>query len=505
MVDYSVAPPKANFEHRHGDGLAESFRRVTATGVDSTSGWRGFLLSMLRTTDLVTVVASLALAHLVRFGLSDHLVARSDFEYYALGVLIGAIWIFCLAAVRSRDFRTLGVGLTEYGRVVRATFLTFGGVAIVSLVMNFDVARGYLAVAFPVGTVLLVLERFAWRSWLIAQRRDGRFSSGTLVVGRLAEARRVLELLGRNPNAGYRAVGVAYTEQVAGEGHRAAGGLPVLDYVNLVELIKEHGVTAVLVAGELPGGPDEMRQLGWLLENSGVELILASKLTDVAGPRIYVQPVDGLPLVHVDLPRYSGVQHLAKRVTDVVISTVALALFMLPMLVIAALVKLDSPGPILFRQQRIGVRGTSFTIYKFRSMAIDAEARKVALADLNEGSGLLFKIRLDPRITRVGRVIRRYSLDELPQLFNVLIGDMSAVGPRPPLPEEVSKYADRVMRRLLIKPGLTGLWQVSGRSRLSWDESVRLDLFYVENWSVVGDIMILLRTASAVLGRDGAY
>jgi exopolysaccharide biosynthesis polyprenyl glycosylphosphotransferase len=261
----------------------------------------------------------------------------------------------------------------------------------------------------------------------------------------------------------------------------------------------------VIVAGELPGGRDAIQDLGWRLENSKTELILTSRLTDVAGPRIHMRPVDGLPMLHVDLPQYAGLNHTIKRGIDLALAGFAVLLLSPVLAAVALAVRLDSPGPVLFRQERIGVAGRSFTMFKFRSMVIDAEARLAALAAQNEGSGLLFKMRDDPRITKVGAFIRRYSLDELPQLFNVLNGSMSLIGPRPPLPREVVAYEGRVNRRLLIKPGITGLWQVSGRSNLSWEESVKLDLYYVENWSITTDFMILLKTVRAVLHSDGAY
>jgi exopolysaccharide biosynthesis polyprenyl glycosylphosphotransferase len=216
------------------------------------------------------------------------------------------------------------------------------------------------------------------------------------------------------------------------------------------------------------------------------------------------RPVEGLPMVHVDLPRFSGFNYSIKRAFDVVAGGLALLVASPVMLVVALAVKADG-GPVLFRQRRVGMRGGHFAMLKFRSMVVDAEARRDELMHLNEGAGLLFKLRDDPRVTRVGRVIRRLSLDELPQLFNVLRGDMSLVGPRPPLPAEVDRYEGRVNRRLLIKPGITGLWQVSGRSGLSWEESVKLDLWYVENWSLTNDLMILLRTARTVVAHEGAY
>ncbi len=209
--------------------------------------------------------------------------------------------------------------------------------------------------------------------------------------------------------------------------------------------------------------------------------------------------------MHVELPNYDGGKHLLKRMLDVTLASLALLVLIPVFLVVAAAIRRDSAGPVLFRQVRVGRNGGTFRMLKFRSMVSTAEADLLDLLDQNEGSGPLFKLKNDPRITRVGRTLRKYSIDELPQFWNVLVGDMSLVGPRPPLPAEVQGYEDHVHRRLFIKPGLTGMWQVNGRSNLSWEESVRLDLYYVENWSLTGDLIILWRTFRVLVAPVGAY
>ena len=250
----------------------------------------------------------------------------------------------------------------------------------------------------------------------------------------------------------------------------------------------------------------DLRRLSWELEGSGISLVVAPSLTDVAGPRIHIRPVSGLPLLHIEEPDFSGGRRLLKSVADRGIALVSLVLLAPLFALLALLVRLDSEGDVMFRQTRVGVDGRDFTIFKFRSMYRDAEQKLSALMEANEHTdGPLFKMKQDPRITRMGRWLRRFSLDELPQLVNVAKGDMSLVGPRPPLPSEVSQYGLDVRRRLLVKPGLTGLWQISGRLHLSWDESVRLDLHYVESWSLALDAMILWKTVAAVVRRHGAY
>jgi exopolysaccharide biosynthesis polyprenyl glycosylphosphotransferase len=283
--------------------------------------------------------------------------------------------------------------------------------------------------------------------------------------------------------------------------------VPVLaGYESVAQAAAAAEVDAVIVASQFHDDGEFVRKLGWSLEGSGADLVLASRLVDVAGPRVRFTPVQGLPLIHVDIPRFEGGKHVLKRLVDVVGAASALLLLLPVFAIVALLVKHDDGGPVFFRQTRVGRDGSLFQMVKFRSMVTDAEARLAELrAAADDGSGLLFKLKDDPRITRVGRVLRKYSIDEFPQFWNVLVGDMSLVGPRPPLPREVAEYEGAVGRRLYIKPGLTGLWQISGRSDLSWDESVRLDLFYVENWSLTGDLMILWRTVRVVLHPVGAY
>ncbi|MDQ0689822.1 exopolysaccharide biosynthesis polyprenyl glycosylphosphotransferase [Arthrobacter sp. W4I7] len=277
------------------------------------------------------------------------------------------------------------------------------------------------------------------------------------------------------------------------------------DPKSIVEALEACGADAVAVSAGVQLHPQTLRHLGWELAARNIGLIMAPALTDIAGPRIHTQQVAGLPLIHVTTPTLEAGQRVAKRLFDLLAAGLLLLLASPAMILIAALLRLDSAGPVFFRQERVGMEGNHFYMLKFRSMTVDAEARLAELAQRNEGSGPLFKMKNDPRVTRIGGFLRRFSLDELPQLLNVLSGTMSLVGPRPPLPREVEAYESDVRRRLLVKPGLTGLWQVSGRSNLSWQDSVRLDLYYVENWSLAGDLVILFRTVRAVFGSTGAY
>jgi exopolysaccharide biosynthesis polyprenyl glycosylphosphotransferase len=268
---------------------------------------------------------------------------------------------------------------------------------------------------------------------------------------------------------------------------------------------REAGADTIVVASTPDDDRDFVRRLGWELEGSAAELVLCNRLTDVAGPRLSLRPLDGLPLVQVKIPEFEGGIHAIKRGMDVVLSLLALLPIALIAPFVAVAIKLDSRGPVLFHQLRVGRDGRQFSMLKFRTMVVDAEERRAELLAQNDGAGPLFKVKRDPRVTRVGAILRRFSIDELPQFVNVLRGDMSIVGPRPPLPNEVTSYDGSVYRRLYIKPGITGLWQISGRSDLTWADSVRLDLRYVENWSIATDVMIMWRTAKVMMAPKGAY
>jgi exopolysaccharide biosynthesis polyprenyl glycosylphosphotransferase len=284
------------------------------------------------------------------------------------------------------------------------------------------------------------------------------------------------------------------------------GGVPVVgDVDKIVQAVDTVGahVVAVVSHPDLAGG--SLRRLSWALEERGVELVVSPGIVEVAGPRLSIRPVAGLSLLHLERPTFGGARRVVKTVFDRVLATVLLVLVSPLVGALALAVRLTSPGPVFFRQERVGVDGRRFTMLKFRSMVVDAEQRRPALGELDQGNGPLFKIHSDPRVTRVGALLRRFSLDELPQLINVVRGDMSLVGPRPPLPEEVAAYDDVAVRRLRVRPGMTGLWQVSGRSDLSWEESLRLDLRYVDNWSMALDLSILWRTWRAVFRGAGAY
>jgi exopolysaccharide biosynthesis polyprenyl glycosylphosphotransferase len=315
----------------------------------------------------------------------------------------------------------------------------------------------------------------------------------------------VIRQIQQKSGAGYNVVGAVVSDVDAHSVTTGQKPVPVLGMHEVAKVARNVGADTVIIAGQPKGGANFIRNLAWQLEGTATDLVLASQLTDVAGPRIHFRPVEGLPLIHVEIPQFEGGKHVLKRAFDIVASGAGIVLLAPMFLVIALLIKLEDGGPVFFRQERVGRNQHTFKMVKFRSMVTTAETDLATLVEKNQGNGLLFKLKDDPRVTGVGRVIRKYSLDEFPQLWNVLIGEMSLVGPRPPLPREVESYESHVRRRLYIKPGLTGMWQVNGRSDLSWDESVRLDLYYVENWSLTGDLMIVWRTVKVLLKPVGAY
>ena len=474
--------------------------------------WARNYATRLVITDLVVIAWAVVGTQIAWFGTLDAQLNISKYRggfalnYSLVSVILIVAWVTFLAMFGTRDSRVIGTGNNEYKRVVDATVRLFGIVAIFAFLFQLDLARGYIILALPVGTLALIASRWIWRQWLSAQRSRGFFSSRVLLVGSRVSVTAIAKDLNRVPQAGYVVVGACIPGDTIGE--YLLGQIPVSNNLDKLQATMDlAGADTVVVTSsdELP--PERIRELSWSLEPGRQHLVLAPSLTDVGGPRIHMRPVAGLPLIHVETPRYEGLKRFSKRAFDI-LSSAVLILLLSPVLAAAAMgVRLSTPGGVLFRQDRVGLNGEHFKMLKFRSMVIDAESQLGALQGLDKVSdnAVMFKMKNDPRVTPIGRFMRRFSLDELPQLFNVLGGSMSLVGPRPPLDREVAIYEHHVHRRFLVKPGITGLWQVSGRSNLSWEDTVRLDLYYVENWSITGDLMILWRTARAVLARDGAY
>jgi exopolysaccharide biosynthesis polyprenyl glycosylphosphotransferase len=425
---------------------------------------------------------------------------------YVIGsAVFPLLWVIVVAANRAYEPRFTGVGTEEFRRVLHAGVALMAVVAFVSYATGAEIARGYVVIVIPLVIVLDLLARWLLRNRLYRQRRAGNCLHRTLVVGAPWAVSDCVRQLRNETNHGLHVVGVCLP-QGAERPDDLDPSVPVVGhYGTVAQAVACIDADTVTVLSNTDLAGPALQRLAWSLETSGTELVVGSGLVEVAGPRITVRPVAGLPLLHVERPRLSGAGRVTKAIYDRALAALALVLLAPVFVAICVWIKLDDRGPAFFRQTRVGLNGKEFTLFKFRTMVLDAEDKKVELLRYNDGDGVLFKMRHDPRITQVGRVLRRWSLDELPQLLNILLGHMSLVGPRPPLPDEVALYGDDVRRRLLVKPGLTGLWQVSGRSNLSWEESVLLDLRYVENWSLPLDLHILWRTGKAVIRGVGAF
>jgi exopolysaccharide biosynthesis polyprenyl glycosylphosphotransferase len=427
--------------------------------------------------------------------------------YLLLSALLPVALLLALAGNRAYERRLLFVGTEEYQRVLGAGLGLTAIVALLSYAFEFRLARGYLLIALPVATLVCLLGRFAHRRALHEAREAGDCLRRVVVVGHELAVVAISRQLRRERYHGLDVVGACLPPYRPGAGHDGqVGDLPVHGtFSDVARAVRLAGADTVIVLSCPEFDGYRLRRLAWQLERDDVDLIVASSLVDVAGARTTIRPVDGLPMLHVEHPTLSGARRVVKAAFDRA-GAVLLILALAPVLAgVALAVRIGSPGPVFFRQVRVGQYGREFLIYKFRTMHVDAERRLAEIRHLNEQDRVLFKMRDDPRVTGIGRLLRRFSLDELPQLFNVLGGEMSLVGPRPPLPQEVAAYPDDARRRLVVRPGMTGLWQVSGRSDLPWEEAVRLDLRYVENWSLTMDLIILLRTLAAVCRGSGAY
>jgi len=421
--------------------------------------------------------------------------------------LFPLVWVLALALNRTYEHRFVGNGSEEYKRLLHAGVTLLAVSATLAFADGadgpaFPTHRRLIVFGIPLAMALSLVMHWVARQSLHRVRGKGHCMQRVVVVGLERSVAELVRTVRREPYAGLQIVAACIDNPRGDE----VEDVPVLgDSDHVLDVLERTGADTVAVTSWSEVSQSDLRRLSWDLEGTGVSLLVAPRLADVSGPRIHIRPVAGLPLLNVEEPEFSGVRRIVKGGLDRLLALCAVVILLPLFFCIALAVRLTSPGPVLFRQVRTGRHGRPFVIHKFRSMYVDAEERLHSLRDENDHDGVLFKMRNDPRVTPVGRLLRRYSLDELPQFFDVLFGRMSLVGPRPPLPSEVAKYPLDVRRRLIVKPGVTGLWQVSGRSDLSWDDSVRLDLLYVENWSLAFDITIMLKTFLAVLRREGAY
>jgi exopolysaccharide biosynthesis polyprenyl glycosylphosphotransferase len=508
LLDDSPTVPLDSLDLASDDHLAN---RAVSVPVDKRfTAWSRRYLIAIATAD--AVVGGIAAA--LPASISDTLSWGNRVAMLCLVSLV--VWPAAIALCRGYRRNRIGVGFDEPGAVMRAGMLVVVAVAIPAGFMA--VPAGSLdpdgaltlyallklvATGTPFAVLLSLLVRFFARRILHFLQRQGRSLRHVLVVGSFGAAQQLSERIQREPDTGMKVIGLCLPSTELPR--PVVDGIPVLGSLRQVpEVVRSMGCDAVAVTSDDATRYNYLRELAWSLEGVGVELLVDPGLVEVAGPRMHIRPLMGFPLLHVEEPHFKGWRWAIKRVSDIVLTSIGLLIISPVMLAIAAGVKFQDGGPVIFRQARIGREGKPFTMLKFRSMVVDAEERKLELMEHNEGKGGLFKLSQDPRVTRLGQFLRSFSLDELPQLFNVLGGSMSLVGPRPHLASELAQMPSEASRRSLVTPGLTGLWQVSGRSDLEGDDAIRLDLRYVENWSLSLDLQILWKTISAVMAKRGA-
>lgn len=470
-------------------------------GSRESARWEAAYRQAVRISDIVLLTISL------RVGLmfTDGRLFVGPGATGGLAAIVGLTLLCCLWWFRAWDRRILGQGAEEFRRMGTAVFAAIVIMGLTALAADIGNLRPYVFIVLPVTGGILIVGRYAMRRALHSQRGKDRCMHAVIAAGSIGEVADLIRRTRSERHNGWCITAVCVPETgtdlpVDVEGVPVAGLLE-----DLASLVSTGRYRVVAVTPDAYWTRRRLQQLSWDIEGSAADLVVSPGLMEVTGPRLHVAPVYGLTMLRVSQPTFTGGRYVFKAVVDRILAASALVLVAPLMLLIATAIKVGDRGPVFYRQYRVGRTGDVFPMLKFRSMVSDADRHRDALADDNDGAGPMFKMRRDPRVTRIGALLRRYSLDELPQLVNVLRGEMAVVGPRPPLPEEVARYALDARRRLLVKPGLTGLWQVNGRSDLSWEESIRLDLRYVENWSLALDAVIIWKTVGAVVRGRGAY
>jgi exopolysaccharide biosynthesis polyprenyl glycosylphosphotransferase len=486
---------------------AEAARRVAPSGAQAPTGpgrpvapSGRALRRRLIAADALAVAIGLTLAFvwqaLVRS--PDELGVQCSHLLVAFATF--PVWLLALAAKKLYQARAIDRPVEELRRLVGAGFVSIGVIVGIAFVGKFEtLSRLWVAATLVLVVASLCVERTIARRVRHRMRRRGLLARRILIVGTDPEAIGLMHAAQRRPEVGYRPVGFVGPDDIGERG--GCSHLGDLDQVWAA--LNATGATGVVIS-LASVAPETVNRMTRQLTDAGYHVALSSGLRDIDLVRFRAQDLDGRTLLYVEQTRRDGWRAFAKRIFDVTVAVLALVLSA-PITIAAALaLKLTSPGPVLFAQERVGQDGRPFRIYKFRTMVADAEARKAELAAFNEADGPMFKVAKDPRITRVGAILRKLSIDEVPQFINVLKGEMSVVGPRPALASEVAQWTDDVHDRLRVLPGITGMWQVSGRSDTSFDEYKRLDLYYVDNWSLVHDLRIVLRTFGVVVAQSGA-
>lgn len=473
------------FDNAPSGVLPEALARFAVASAPSMHSQRALVGAALA-GDVLAILASVGIGCLVW---------RGPDQWPAIAGL-AILWLMALATRSSYDPRRIGVGSDEFKSVLSATTGLFFAVASVAYALNYTTGRQFLIATFLAGMILLPLARRILRAWVFSRRRAGAFLQKTLVIGEGPNSEELVERLREDPRAGFEVV-----SQISGP---RAGATDLDEWLEEVtSTIDRHGVNAVAVTQTPTVNSEVIRRLSWRLEGPSVDLLVAPTLGDVTGPRLSVRPAAGLPLLHLEEPLLGGPEAWIKRIFDLTLSVVMLVLLAPVMAVIAIGIAATSRGPVFFVQDRVGKAGRIYRLVKFRTMIDGADQMREEVLGL--GSTTLEEYATDPRITPFGRFLRRWSLDELPQLFNVVAGQMSLVGPRPMLVTELPLLAEQDHRRHITMPGMTGLWQIAGRKEVPWDERMQMDLRYVENWSLALDLVIMVKTIKAVATGRGAH
>jgi len=489
----------ASSDSRHAGSVVQprTLRAVPPSTSSPLTAWTARYARLTALSDSAIGILAVSLLILVSVPFSPGKTA-----VLALGA--GIAWPVSIACCRGYERNNIGVGSEEMRAVLRALVFAIAAGAVPSALTDRYGVLALSVLATPLAAALSLTARVAGRAALHHRQRAGKDVRRVIVVGSTHAAEDLARILTREAQCGMAVLGICVPRAELADA--TASGSSVIGSIDQVpKLARTWAADAVAVTGSDASRRNDLRELSWALEGVGVELLVHPGLVEVAGPRMHIRPYVGLPLLHVEQPYFTGWRRFVKRATDLVLTVVGVVAISPLLALIALAIKLEDGGPVIFKQRRVGLEGSTFTMLKFRSMHVDAESKLAQLRAAHPEMGVMFKMEEDPRITGVGRFLRKFSLDELPQLFNVILGDMSLVGPRPPLQSEVDIYERHARRRLLVTPGLTGLWQVSGRSLLGWEETVRLDLRYVENWTLTMDLLIMWKTFFAVVTKRGAY
>lgn len=480
--------------------------------------WRYIYVAALVAVDVLVMLLSLVICFAFNPGAYDTVTRTMPIWAFLLAYCV--IGLLCLAFAGAYHRHVMAEGYELYTKLINAAIFTIVLASCVAFMLNLQLPRTALIIAPLVGLVCELVARWMMRCLLHHHRRRGECKYTTVIVGSSEGINRTLRLMRRNSALGYMPVAVcpiapdprmddAYvvTNFVADPDIEGADKLRVLSFGSrFARTIERMGVQEVYIADVLSRDSKLLHAMSLAIESLGIELAISVSLADVGGHRLHLRNSAEQQVLIASLPQYRTTTYVIKRIIDIVLSAVALIVSSPIMLGVAIAIKLDDGGPVLFKQTRVGIHGKPFTMYKFRSMVTNAEEIKAKLAaESGQADRFIFKLKDDPRITKVGKFIRKTSLDEFPQFFNVFKGDMSLVGPRPALPDEVARYGSLYSTRLLVKPGITGPWQVSGRSDLSQEQSEFLDVSYIENWSITGDLAILAKTVMVVFRGTGSY